>query len=66
MLGVGCPGGLTVAKGGCQTVAPDIGTLGKMSRKCGLALDFGTGLDPRKRPQNYVKSGFEVLLTVVL
>ena len=47
-------------------MAPDIGTLGKMSRKCGLALDFGTGLDPRKRPQNYVKSGFEVLLTVVL
>lgn len=55
-----------MAKGGCWTGARDIGTLAKMSRKCGLALDFGSGLDRRKRPQNHVKSGFEALLTVVL
>lgn len=55
-----------MAKGGCRTVARDIGTPAKMSRKCGLALDFGTGNDRRNRPQNYVKSGFEASLTVVL
>lgn len=31
MLGVGCPGGLTVAKGGSQTGARDTGPPGKTS-----------------------------------